>query len=260
MKILLTGDCVGRPGRTILAEKLKGIRKDRGIDLVVSNIENASGGFSITQQAASFLFEAGVDVMTSGNHIFDKKEVLDFIKREPRLLRPVNYAPGVPGKGLWAGEVAGVPVAVINVQGRVFMPPGDDPFRAMDTILGALDPAIKVILVDIHAETTAEKIAMGRFLDGRVSAVVGTHTHVATADEQILPGGTAYITDLGMTGPHNGVIGMQTALVLERFTSGLNVRFDVADGDRRLNGLIVEIDPLTGKAVRVERLSLGERG
>lgn len=256
MKTLMIGDCVGRAGRKILTQKLAELRRTWEVELIVLNVENAAGGFSITTSVAQELFAAGVDVMTSGNHIFDKKEALELIKKEPRLLRPVNYVPTLPGSGVWTGEVAGVPVAVLNVQGRVFMPPSDDPFRAMDAALAALDPQYKIILVDMHAETTAEKIAMGRYLDGRVSAVVGTHTHVATADEQILPKGTAYITDLGMTGPHDGVIGMQSSLVLERFLSGLNVRFEVSEGDIQLNGLLIEIDDATGRALHVQRVNV----
>ena len=256
MKTLMIGDCVGRAGRKILTQKLAELRREMELDLIVLNVENAAGGFSITASVAQELFAAGVDVMTSGNHIFDKKEALEIIKHEPRLLRPVNYVPTLPGSGIWTGAVKGIPVAVINVQGRVFMPPSDDPFRAMDAALAALDSQYKIILVDIHAETTAEKIAMGRYLDGRVSAVVGTHTHVQTADEQILPKGTAYITDLGMTGPHDGVIGMQSALVLERFLSGLNVRFEVSEGDIQLNGLMVEVNDETGCAIRVQRLNV----
>ncbi len=253
MKILMAGDCVGRAGRTIIAEKLTALRQAHELDLIVVNVENAAAGFSITLNTAQELFAAGIDVMTSGNHIFDKKEALELIKQEPRLLRPVNYVPTLPGSGVWTGEINGVPVAVINVQGRVFMPPCDDPFRAMDATLAALDPKYKLILVDMHAETTAEKIAMGRHLDGRVSALVGTHTHVPTADEQILPGGTAYITDLGMTGPHDGVIGMKTASVLNRFLTGLNSRFEVSEGELQLNGLIIEVNDETGKAVSMRR-------
>ncbi len=255
MKILMAGDCLGRPGRTVITEKLKDIRREYELDLVIANVENASGGFSITKKAADELFAAGIEVMTSGNHIFDKKEVLDFIKNEPRLLRPINYVPTTPGSGIWLGEVNNFPVAVINVQGRVFMPPCDDPFRAIDAALIGLDEKYKIILVDMHAETTAEKMAMGRFLDGRVSALVGTHTHVQTADEQILPQGTAYLTDLGMTGPHDGVIGMKSSLVLERFLTGLHNRFEVSGGEIQLNGLIIEVDDVTGKAVRVQRLN-----
>lgn len=256
MKILMAGDCVGRAGRTIVTEKLAKLRREHELDLIVLNVENAAAGFSITVSTAQELFAAGVDVMTSGNHIFDKKEALELIKQEPRLLRPINYVPTLPGSGTWTGEVNGVPVAVINVQGRVFMPPCDDPFRAMNAALAALDPKYKIILVDIHAETTAEKIAMGRYLDGRVSAVVGTHTHVTTADEQIFPGGTAYITDLGMTGPHDGVIGMKAAIVLERFLTGLNARFEVSEGELQLNGLLIEVNEETGRATRVQRLNV----
>jgi metallophosphoesterase (TIGR00282 family) len=194
--------------------------------------------------------------MTSGNHIFDKKEILEYIEKQFRLLRPANYAPGVPGKGRWVGKVRGVPIAVINLQGRVFMTPCDDPFRSADAQFAALEPSVKIILVDMHAEATSEKMAMGRYLDGRASAVVGTHTHVQTADEQILPEGTAYMTDLGMTGPHDGVIGMRTEIVVERFLSGLSTKFEPCEGDIRLNGLIVDVDEATGRASRVERVSL----
>ncbi len=256
IRVLLTGDLVARAGRRVIEERLQDLREEREIDLVVSNVENAAGGFSITPRIAEDLLEAGVDVMTSGNHIFDKKEILDYIEKQPRLLRPANYPPGVPGKGRWVGKARGVPIAVINVQGRVFMPPTDDPFRSVDAQLSALEPSVRIILVDVHAEATSEKMAMGRYLDGRVSAVVGTHTHVQTADEQILPGGTAYITDLGMTGPHDGVIGTQTETVVERFLKGVAAKFEPCEGDIKLNGLIVDVDEITGRALRVERLSL----
>jgi metallophosphoesterase (TIGR00282 family) len=256
IRILMTGDTVARSGRRALEERLHDLRSQREIDFVVSNVENAAGGFSITSRIAEDLLAAGVDVMTSGNHIFDKKEVLDYIDKQPRLLRPANYAPGVPGKGRWVGKVRGVPVAVINLQGRVFMSQCDDPFRCADAQLAALEPSVKIILVDMHAEATSEKIAMGRYLDGRASVVAGTHTHVQTADEQILPEGTAYITDLGMVGPHDGVIGMQTEIVLERFLRGLSMKFEPCDGGTKLNGLIVDVDEETGRATRVERLSL----
>jgi hypothetical protein len=256
IRILMTGDTVARSGRRALEERLHDLRSQREIDFVVSNVENAAGGFSITSRIAEDLLAAGVDVMTSGNHIFDKKEVLDYIDKQPRLLRPANYAPGVPGKGRWVGKVRGVPVAVINLQGRVFMSQCDDPFRCADAQLAALEPSVKIILVDMHAEATSEKIAMGRYLDGRASVVAGTHTHVQTADEQILPEGTAYITDLGMVGPHDGVIGMQTEIVLERFLRGLSMKFEPCDGEGKLNGLIVDVDEETGKATKVERLSL----
>jgi hypothetical protein len=256
MRVLLSGDTVGRAGRRALRERLADVRKQFEIDFIVSNVENAAAGFSITPRIAEELFAAGVEVMTSGNHIFDKREALDYIQREPRLLRPANYPPGAPGQGRWVGEKNSVPIAVINLQGRVFMPPSDDPFRAADEQLAAIGSRVKVILVDMHGEATSEKIAMGRYLDGRVSAVVGTHTHVQTADEQILPGGTAYLTDLGMTGPHDGVIGIQTEIIIERFLRGLPTRLENCDGDIRLNGLIVDVDETTGRATRVQRLSL----
>jgi len=256
IRVLLTGDTVGRAGRRVLQERLADVRHQYEVDFIISNIENAAAGFSITPRIAEELFAAGVDVMTSGNHIFDKKEALEYIRREPRLLRPANYPPGVPGQGCWVGEVRGAAVAVLNLQGRVFMPPSDDPFRAADQQLATLDPQVKVILVDMHGEATSEKVAMGRYLDGRVSAVVGTHTHVQTADEQILAGGTAYLTDLGMTGPHDGVIGIQTEIIIERFLRGISPRLENSAGDIRLNGLIVDVDEVTGHATRVQRLSL----
>jgi 2',3'-cyclic-nucleotide 2'-phosphodiesterase len=256
IRILMTGDTVARSGRRALEERLHDLRMQREIDFVVSNVENAAGGFSITPRIAEDLLAAGVDVMTSGNHIFDKKEILEYIDKQPRLLRPANYAPGVPGKGRWVGKARGVPIAVINLQGRVFMSQCDDPFRCADAQLAALEPSVKIILVDMHAEATSEKMAMGRYLDGRVSVVYGTHTHVQTADEQIMPEGTAYMTDLGMVGPHDGVIGMRSDIVLERFLRGLSTKFEPCDGAIRLNGLIVDVEEETGRALRVERLSL----
>lgn len=256
IRVLLTGDLMARGGRRVIEERLVDLRVQWELDFVVSNVENAAGGFSITPRIVQDLLSAGVDVMTSGNHIFDKKEILDYIDREPRLLRPANYAPGVPGRGRWVGKVKGIPIAVINLQGRVFMPPCDDPFRTVETQLAALEPSVKVILVDMHAEATSEKMAIARSLDSRVSAVVGTHTHVQTADEQIFSGGTAYITDLGMTGPHDGVIGMKTDIIIDRFLRGLATKFEPCEGEIRLNGLIVDIDEATGRALRVERVSL----
>ncbi len=252
----MTGDTVARAGRRALEERLHDLRAQREIDFVVSNVENAAGGFSITPRIAEDLLAAGVDVMTSGNHIFDKKEVIEYIDKQPRLLRPANYAPGVPGKGRWVGKARGVPIAVINLQGRVFMTPCDDPFRCVDAQLAALEPSVKIIIVDMHAEASSEKMAMGRYLDGRASVVAGTHTHVQTADEQIFPDGTAYLTDLGMTGPHDGVIGMQSEIVLERFLRGLSTKFEPCEGKIKLNGLIVDVDEESGKALKVERLSL----
>ena len=233
LRVLLTGDTVARAGRRVLEERLLDLRAEREIDFVVSNIENAAAGFSITPRIAEDLLAAGVDVMTSGNHIFDKKEILDYIEKQPRLLRPANYPPGVPGKGRWVGKIRGVPIAVINVQGRVFMPPSDDPFRSIDAQLHALEPSVKVILVDVHAEATSEKMAMGRYLDGRVSAVLGTHTHVPTADECIYPEGTAFQCDVGMTGPFESIIGRRIDRVLETTLTGRPTEFEVATSDVR---------------------------
>ncbi|MFN0123005.1 MAG: TIGR00282 family metallophosphoesterase [Blastocatellia bacterium] len=254
MRILMIGDIVARPGRQIVLARLGEVRREYELDMVIANVENAAAGFSITPPLAVELFAAGVDVMTSGNHIFDKKEVPEYINSETRLLRPANYAPGTPGGGMWTGQVDNTPVAVLNLQGRVFMPATDCPFRAADAALAQLPPDTRVILVDMHGEASSEKMAMGRYLDGRVSCVVGTHTHVQTADEQILPGGTGYITDLGMTGPHDGVIGMKTDTVLPRFLTSLNPRMEPAEGGAQLNGLIVEVDDLSGRAIKVERL------
>src|SRR4030095_10828621 len=199
IRILMTGDTVARSGRRALEERLHDLRSQREIDFVVSNVENAAGGFSITPRIAEGMLAAGVDVMTSGNHIFDKKEILEYIDKQPRLLRPANYSPGVPGKGRWVGKVRGVPVAVINLQGRVFMTQCDDPVGCADTQLAALGPSVKIILVDMHAEATSEKIAMGRYLDGRASVVAGTHTHDATGAATILRHGPRHLPDLAET-------------------------------------------------------------
>jgi metallophosphoesterase (TIGR00282 family) len=233
------------------------MREQHGADLVVMNAENVSGGHSISPQNAEQLFAAGVDVMTSGNHIFDKREVVPYIERQPRLLRPANYPAGTPGRGLWVGEVNGAPVAVFNLMGRVFMPPThENPFHAADKILEGLGERVRVRLVDVHAEATSEKAAMARYLDGRVSAVVGTHTHVQTADERVLPGGTAFITDIGMTGSHSGCIGMEAADVLARFTSPLPLRAEHSKGEVLIHAVLVDVDPDTGRAREIQRLSL----
>ena len=256
MKVLMIGDVVAKPGRLAVLERLQDLREQHHIDLALMNAENVAGGFSITPSLADQLFEAGIDVMTSGNHIFDKREAIEYIAKQPRLLRPANYPPGTPGSGLWTGEVSGVRVAVINLMGRVFMPPSDDPFRIANSLLEAVPAETKVRIVDMHAEATSEKVAMGWFLDGRVSAVLGTHTHVQTADERILPQGTAYLTDLGMTGSYAGVIGMEKADVITRFTSVTGKRAEHAKGEARICGAVIEIDEVTGKALSIERLNL----
>jgi metallophosphoesterase (TIGR00282 family) len=256
MKVLMIGDVVARPGRLAVLERIQDLREQHSIDLAVMNAENVAGGFSITPRLADELFSSGIDVMTSGNHIYDKREVIPYIEEQTRLLRPANYPPGSPGRGSWVGEVKGQRVAVINLIGRVFMPPSDDPFRTADAILNSLDDEVKIRLVDMHAEATSEKYAMGWYLNGRVSAVVGTHTHVQTADERILPKGTAYLTDIGMTGSYAGVIGMETSDVIQRFTTALNRRAEHATGDVRICAVVLDIDAETGQAREITRLSL----
>jgi metallophosphoesterase (TIGR00282 family) len=257
MKALIIGDVVGKPGRRALEACLGELRQKYEAEFVVANVENAAAGAGIVPWVGNEILQSGVDVMTSGNHIFDKKEVFPYIEKEPRLLRPLNYPEGSPGRGIWVGAInSGTAVAVINVQGRVFMPPTDCPFRAADRAIIELGGKVPVIIVDVHAEATSEKLAMGRYLDGKVSVVIGTHTHVQTADDQILPGGTAYITDLGMTGPHDGVIGVESDLVLTRLIRGLPARFETATGDVRLHGVAIEIDESTGKAVSIERIGI----
>ena len=253
----MIGDVVARPGHMAVLERIQDVREQHAVDFAVMNAENLAGGYSVTPQMAEGLFAAGIDVMTSGNHIFDKREAAPYIARQPRLLRPANYPAGTPGSGLWVGEVKGVGVAVINLMGRVYMPPThDSPFAAADEILSRLDAAVKVRLVDMHAEATSEKIAMGWHLDGRVSAVVGTHTHVQTADERILTGGTAFITDLGMTGSHSGCIGMEREGAIARFRNPATPRAEHSLGDVRICAALIDIDDATGRASRISRLSL----
>jgi metallophosphoesterase (TIGR00282 family) len=256
MKLLFIGDIVGRPGRELVKRGLPGLVRAYDLDLVLANGENAAGGAGITREISDELFGAGIDVMTSGNHIWDKREVMDFIDRQPRLVRPANYPAGTPGAGSYVWERDGVAVGVINVMGRIFMAPLDDPFVAVNEQLARVRAAgASIVFVDFHAEATSEKLAMGWFLDGRVTAMVGTHTHVQTADERVLPGGTAYLTDVGMTGPHDGVIGMDRASIIARFTTGLPARFEPATGDPRLHAVIVTADGATGRALSIERLA-----
>ncbi len=253
MNILFIGDIFASPGRRIVADHLQDIVEANGIDLTIANAENAAGGFGLTPAIAEELFGLGLDVLTSGNHVWDKREVHDYLRRQPRLLRPANY-PEAPGQGVivWRAR-NGVDCAVINLQGRTYMASTDCPFRKADQILGALDPAIKVRFVDFHAEATSEKIALGWYLDGRVSAVIGTHTHVPTADTRILPGGAAYQTDCGMTGPYHSVIGVQIDIVVERFLTGLPVRMEAARQSPELHAVIVDVDETTGKARAIRR-------
>ena len=248
MKILFVGDIFGSPGRRIVADHVEDIVRANQIDLAIANAENAAGGFGITPAIAEDLFALGLDVLTSGNHVWDKRELYDYLNRQPRLLRPANYPDG-PGHGLVTVKARnGVECAVINLQGRTYMPSTDCPFRKADLLLSQIDPAIKVRFVDFHAEVTSEKMAMGWYLDGRVSAIVGTHTHVPTADTRILPGGTAYQTDCGMTGPYRSVIGVETETILQRFLSGMPVRMEAAKQGAELHSVIVDVDEETGKA------------
>ncbi len=260
MKIIFIGDIFGRPGRTIVRERLRELVREHQIDLVIANGENAAAGFGITPLLAEELFELGIDVITTGNHVWDKREIIDYYKNADgnehsmarRLLRPANYATGLPGWGVYEGKKNNVPYAVMNLQGRVFMASNDDPFRTADKLIESIKA--KIIFVDFHAEATSEKISMGWYLDGRASVVVGTHTHVPTADERILPGGTAYITDVGMSGPYDSVIGVKKELVVARFLDNMPVRFEAATGDARLCAVVVECDDASGRAQSIKRL------
>jgi 2',3'-cyclic-nucleotide 2'-phosphodiesterase len=256
MNILFIGDIFASPGRGLVARYLQEIITTEKIQLAVANAENSAGGFGVTPLIAEELFSMGMDVLTSGNHVWDKKEIFDYLPRQPRLLRPANYPAELPGQGLIVTKARnGVEVAVIDLQGRAYLPATDCPFRKADQILGSLDPKVKVRLVDFHAELTSEKMAMGWHLNGRVSAMLGTHTHVPTADERILSGGTAYQTDVGMTGPYDSVIGSDKGLALRRFLTGMPIRLDSAKTGAELHSTIVTVDPETGQAVGIRRYS-----
>jgi hypothetical protein len=257
VKILFVGDVIGKPGRRVVQRLLRQLVDERKIDYVVVNVENSAGGVGVTPDVLRELDALPIDCFSSGNHIWDKREGIPLLDREPRLLRPANYPEGNPGHGVYVGETAdGVPVATINLEGLVFMKNLDSPFKVADRLLRELDPEVKIILVDFHAEATSEKQALGLYLDGRVSAVFGTHTHVPTGDERILPEGTAFITDVGMTGPYEGVIGFRFDKVMKRFELQRGVSLDVAKRDPRLAGAVVEVDAATGRAVALERLLL----
>jgi metallophosphoesterase (TIGR00282 family) len=257
MRILFIGDIVGRPGRDSLKNHLANILEERQVDLCIANAENSASGNGITPRLVEELLGLRIDVLTSGNHIWDKKEILSYFEQQPRLLRPANYPPTAPGNGFFEGTTRSqVPFAVINLQGRVFMPTIDCPFRTAEAILQQLSPQTKTILIDFHAEATAEKQALGWYFDGKVSAIVGTHTHVVTADEQILPRGTAYITDVGMTGPHDSVIGVNKEMILPKFISQVPARFETATGDVRINGVELEVNSETGFAAAIRRYCL----
>jgi metallophosphoesterase (TIGR00282 family) len=258
MIVLFIGDIMGEPGRRSIARTLPRVVARYAVDLVIGNGENAAAGFGITPELAHELFELGLAVITTGNHAWDKKEILDFIKHEPRLLRPANYPEGVPGAGSIVAETpGGEKIAVIQLMGRVYMPALlDCPFQVARREIARLKRETHAVIVDMHAEASSEKMAMGHFLDGEVTAVVGTHTHVQTADDQILPKGTAYITDIGMTGPLHGVIGIKKELAIEKFLTQMPRRFEVAPGPSLFSAVLIELDATLGKAIRIERLRI----
>lgn len=253
MRLLFIGDLIGRPGRKLVADVLPQLREDEGpFDFVVVNGENAAGGFGLTERIVDQLFDLGVDAITTGNHVWDKREYIPRLMEEDRVLRPANYPPACPGTGVKILEKEGRRLAVVNLQGRVFMPAIDCPFRTADALLEEIGEA--AVFVDFHAEASSEKRALGLYLDGRASAVVGTHTHVQTSDDEILPRGTAYITDVGMTGGHGGVIGMEFASVLPRFLTAMPTKFEICDRDLRLNGVVIDIDDDRGLALSLRRV------
>jgi 2',3'-cyclic-nucleotide 2'-phosphodiesterase len=257
LNLLIIGDVVGSPGREVLKRCVSLLREQHQIHACIANGENAAGGFGLTAQTAEEMFGSGIDFITGGNHILDKRDFGEYLERSNRVIRPANYPPAVPGRGVGTFTANGVTVGVLNLMGRTFMPPVDDPFRCADAMVSDLRARATVIVVDLHAEATSEKVAMGRYLDGRVSCLFGTHTHVQTADEQVLPGGTAYISDLGMTGPMEGVIGMDQGPVLDRFLTGFSDRFSVQrTGMRQLCGAVVSVDSGTGKATDIKRIFL----
>lgn len=265
MNILFVGDIFGSAGRRIVREHIGHIRKAHEVELVVINAENAAGGFGLTPQIADELFDLGADVLTTGNHVWDKRELIDYMNAAPassqergrRVLRPANLQPGVPGWGVFEGTTqSGVDFAVVQLQGCVFMNTTNDPFHTVDALLAGVQA--KVVVVDFHAEATSEKVAMGWHLDGRVTAVLGTHTHIPTADERVLPGGTAYQTDVGMSGPYDSVIGVEKELVLRKFLTGMPSKFDAAKGNPKMCATLIACDPMTGRATRIQRIMLGE--
>ena len=248
MIVIAIGDIIGRPGRRAVADLLPALKKQYRPDLIVANAENAAGGFGLSLDTANELLDTGINVLTSGNHIWAQREIIPYLDSEMSIVRPLNYPPGVPGRGYIDTGAA----VVVNLMGRTFMADIDCPFRAMDALLPTLDS--KPVIVDFHAEATSEKMAMGRYLDGRVSAVLGTHTHVATADTQVLPGGTAYVSDIGMAGPVNSIIGDESRTVIQRFLTGMPVRLSVAKGRAMLNAVVIEIDDKSGRAISIKRI------
>ncbi len=258
-RILFVGDIMGSPGRRAVSKLLEGLRDSLGCDFVIVNGENAAGGLGITRPTAGALFNAGADVITMGNHTFAKRDVAPYFDEEPRIVRPANYPPGVPGRGWGLYETrAGQKIAVVSLAGRTYMEALDCPFRTGDAVLAEIGESAKMVFVDMHAEATSEKVALGWHLDGRVSAVIGTHTHVQTSDERVLPNGTAYLTDAGMTGVRNSVLGLDCVAVIDRFVRQVPGKFTLAEGPARLQGAVVEVDPETGHAVSIERVVADE--
>ncbi|ORT99467.1 Phosphoesterase [Anaerovibrio sp. JC8] len=258
MNILLVGDVVGRPGRKAFKKYTKELREKHNIDIVIVNGENSAAGKGISRKSLDELYAGGADIVTSGNHVWDKREVYEVIDTDPYLVRPANYPEGAPGKGWCLYPFKAKNVAVVNMSGRAFMPDMDCPFQKIEDVLGEIGGQADIIILDFHAETTSEKMAMGFYLDGRVQVVVGTHTHIQTADERILPQGTAYITDLGMVGPWNSVLGVKSDIIIKKFTSCMPARFDLADGPGVYSALLVEFDDTTNKPTRVERILIKE--
>jgi hypothetical protein len=261
LNILIIGDIVGSPGRAIVKRALPPVFDKYDVDYCIANVENAAGGFGVTKDVCDELLDMGIDCLTSGNHIWDKKEIIPFVDLIPQLLRPANYPSGQPGRGAHVGRAkrSGVPVATLNLSCRVFMNGAmDDPFSTGLREVERLRREAAVVVVDIHGEATSEKTALGHYLDGQVSAVVGTHTHVPTCDHRLLPGGTAYCTDLGMTGPYDSVIGVEKAAIISRFLTGMPTRFETAKGDPRFAAAVVSVDPETGRASGIERMLLSE--
>jgi metallophosphoesterase (TIGR00282 family) len=251
MNILAIGDIIGSPGRRAVTKLVPALRQEYGIDFVIANAENSAGGFGVTPDTAQELFDADIDVLTSGNHIWAQKQIFPYLDSEMPILRPLNYPPGVPGRGYLSQHG----VLVVNLIGRTFIGNFDCPFRAMDRLLDEIKPKPKIIIVDFHAEATSEKVAMGFYLDGRVSAVLGTHTHVGTIDSRVLPQGSAYVTDIGMVGPIDSIIGDDPEPVLQRFLTAMPIRLKVGDGKTMLNAVLVSVDDKTGKALKIERIT-----
>src|SRR5215203_3140395 len=260
MRILFVGDIFGKPGREIARRAIPALIERESLDYVIANVENSAAGFGVTGDIADTILGYGVDAMTTGNHVWDKKEVLDYVPRQPRLLRPANFPQGTPGRGAYIGRTrSGEAIGVINVMGRIFMAPLDDPFAVVLREIEAVRAKSRIIIVDFHGEATSEKIAMAWHLDGRVTAVFGTHTHVQTADDRVLPKGTACLTDVGMTGPHDSIIGVTVETALGRFLNSMPARFEAATGLGRLNAVVITADPATGKATGIDRLNMSHQ-